>query len=86
MASCYIYHLVEETRWRATDAEGYRPPTYDADGFIHATKEAELLVPIANQFYTGRCCGTVNFLLLITPYTVVVSVRPARGRDSQEAS
>lgn len=61
MAAAYIYHLVEESRWKEAGAEGYLPRTYEADGFIHATKEAELLLPVANHFYTGRsdrfhCC------------------------------
>lgn len=53
MTSSHIYHLVEEARWRDAGAEGYRPPTYATDGFIHATREAELLIPVANHFYTG---------------------------------
>lgn len=53
-SSC-IYHLVEEAKWKEVGAEGYLPPTYAADGFIHATAEAGLLIPVANLFYTGRC-------------------------------
>lgn len=49
----YVYHLVEEDRWREGRGEGYLPRTFDADGFIHATKEAHLLLPVANHFYTG---------------------------------
>eukprot|EP00903_Cladosiphon_okamuranus_P006599 g6446.t1 len=47
----YIYHLVQEAKWKATGGEGYLPPTYEADGFIHATREAQLLLPVANHFY-----------------------------------
>lgn len=51
-SSC-IYHLVEEARWKAATTEGYLPPTYAEDGFVHATKEGSLLLPVANHFYTG---------------------------------
>lgn len=49
----YIYHLVQEAKWKEASGEGYLPPTYAADGFIHATKEGHLLLPVANHFYTG---------------------------------
>lgn len=53
MTDSYIYHLVQEDKWKEAGGEGYLPPTYAADGFIHATKEAQLLLPVANHFYTG---------------------------------
>jgi uncharacterized protein (DUF952 family) len=31
--------------------EEYYPPTYKADGFIHATKDPVMLIGIANHFY-----------------------------------
>ncbi|CAM9889344.1 unnamed protein product [Pylaiella littoralis] len=52
MADSYIYHLVQEAKWKEAGGEAYLPPTYAADGFIHATKEAQLLLPVANHFYT----------------------------------
>lgn len=52
MASKCIYHLVEEDRWRKAGGEGYLPPTYEADGFIHACHLALHLLPVANYFYT----------------------------------
>ena len=46
-----IYHAVPSPLWRACDGlKEYRPPTYQADGFIHATHEPELLVSVLNQF------------------------------------
>ncbi|CAM9588025.1 unnamed protein product [Choristocarpus tenellus] len=50
----YIYHLVQEAKWRDNFSNGgtYLPSTYQQDGFIHATAEAELLLPVANHFYT----------------------------------
>jgi Protein of unknown function (DUF952) len=32
-------------------SEPYYPPTYQQDGFIHLTKEAAVLLPVANHFY-----------------------------------
>ena len=29
----------------------YYPPTYSADGFIHATAEPQFLIEVANHFY-----------------------------------
>ncbi|CAM9940591.1 unnamed protein product [Discosporangium mesarthrocarpum] len=50
-----IYHLVEELKWReacASENGNYLSPTYEQDGFIHATAEAALLLPVANHFFT----------------------------------
>ncbi|CAN0317320.1 unnamed protein product [Ectocarpus fasciculatus] len=52
MGENYIYHLVQGARWKDVGGDGYLPATYEADGFIHATKEAGLLLPVANHFYT----------------------------------
>lgn len=63
-----IYHLVEEDRWREAGGEGYLPPTYDADGFIHACHLAPHLLPVANNFYKGKvwlCCVMMRMLLLL---------------------
>lgn len=49
----YLYHLVPASAWTECKAcsSPYFPPTYRHDGFIHLTKEAELLLPVANHFY-----------------------------------
>ncbi|CAB1108646.1 unnamed protein product [Ectocarpus sp. CCAP 1310/34] len=59
MGENYIYHLVQRARWQDAGGDGYLPPTYEADGFIHATKEAGLLLPVANHFYTGLCSASM---------------------------
>jgi len=48
-----LYHLVPKASWDETRAAGkpYFPPTYEQDGFIHLTKEPELLLGVANHFY-----------------------------------
>lgn len=49
---CLLNNFLEQTN-NAEDGTGtYFPPTYGVDGFIHATKEATLLLDIANHFYT----------------------------------
>lgn len=51
----HLYHLVEEARWLALTDEPpvYYPPTYDQDGFTHATANPDLLLTVANHFYTA---------------------------------
>ena len=51
----FIYHVVEKALWENAKSSKatYLPPTYEQDGFIHATHEAALLVPILNNFYTA---------------------------------
>lgn len=87
MGDSYIYHLVQEAKWKDAGAEGYLPPTYAADGFIHATKEGHLLLPVANHFYTGwfafvpalfspfadGCFTNHSFWLLVTCHAALSS-------------
>ena len=50
----YLFHLVQADLWQAavdTD-ELYYPPTYSQDGFTHATANPDLLLNVANHFYT----------------------------------
>jgi uncharacterized protein (DUF952 family) len=48
-----IYHMCERPRWEQALRSGteYFPPTYDKDGFIHATEDPAMLLGIANHFY-----------------------------------
>ena len=51
-----LYHLVQAGIWASLKEKGaatYTPPTYDADGFIHLTRDADLLLGVANHFYKG---------------------------------
>ncbi|CAN0046434.1 unnamed protein product [Phaeothamnion confervicola] len=45
-----IFHLVEKSVWQNAKND-YTPATYKQDGFIHATAEPGLLLPVANHFY-----------------------------------
>lgn len=49
----YLFHLVPADQWTTVreERQPYFPPSYDQDGFIHLTKKAELLLPVANHFY-----------------------------------
>ena len=49
-----IYHMCEEALFISAIRNGlkYYPPTYSLDGFIHATEDPNLLLDIANHFYT----------------------------------
>jgi uncharacterized protein (DUF952 family) len=48
-----IYHLVQVPLWKACTESGetYYPPTYQQDGFIHATADPSMLLGVANHFY-----------------------------------
>ena len=48
-----IYHMCEIRLFETATANGsmYYPPTYPQDGFIHATKEPQFLIDVANHFY-----------------------------------
>jgi uncharacterized protein (DUF952 family) len=50
----YIYHLIQADLWQKakTTGEAYYPPTYDQDGFTHATANPAKLLAVANHFYT----------------------------------
>ena len=50
----YLFHLVQEDLWKAaTESDSvYYPPTYKQDGFTHATANPDLLLNVANHFYT----------------------------------
>lgn len=48
-----IYHLVQKPLWEQHKAAGsvYFPPTYEQDGFTHATADPSKLLGVANHFY-----------------------------------
>ncbi len=49
----FLFHLVQADLWEAA-VQGdttYFPPTYDQDGFTHATANPDLLLNVANHFY-----------------------------------
>ena len=50
----YIFHLIQADLWSRAKTSGdmYFPPTYETDGFTHATANPDMLLPVANHFYT----------------------------------
>ena len=49
-----ILHMLPIAEWEAlveVDAQTYRAASLESEGFIHCTKEPELLVRVANSFY-----------------------------------
>ena len=49
-----IYHMVPTARWRDWPADqAYLPADYDKDGFVHCTAGDELMLKVANHFYTA---------------------------------
>lgn len=48
-----IYHMCEKSRWKAAASAktAYYPPTFDQDGFTHATHVPARLIETANHFY-----------------------------------
>lgn len=49
----HIFHLVQSRLWDpvAKGDGSYYPPTYEADGFTHATANPKALLKVANHFY-----------------------------------
>lgn len=49
----YVFHLIQADLWKASVDQGktYYPPTYQQDGFTHATANPSLLLNVANHFY-----------------------------------
>lgn len=50
----YVFHMVQARLWDQVLADGstYFPPTYEVDGFTHATSNPAKLMNVANHFYT----------------------------------
>ena len=48
-----LYHMAQMALWEAAKSgnEAYYPPTFDVDGFTHATSVASRLITTANHFY-----------------------------------
>ena len=49
----YLFHLIQADLWEAAVSSNsvYFPPTYEQDGFTHATANPKLLLNVANHFY-----------------------------------
>jgi uncharacterized protein (DUF952 family) len=48
-----ILHLLSAHEWAAlADADEYAPPSLASEGFIHCTGDDDLMLEVANLFYT----------------------------------
>lgn len=69
-----ILHLIPAAEYQALAAgQPYLPKSYEADGFIHCTKEPEVMLQIANRFYK-TLPGTL-FVLVIDAEKVSAPVK-----------
>jgi uncharacterized protein (DUF952 family) len=52
MTGGYILHLASAADfYQESESRQYLPPDFERDGFIHCTREPEVLLDVANQFY-----------------------------------
>ena len=59
-----MYHLAWESDWQQSAREGkYYPASLETEGFVHATREPEKVVEVANLFFSEE---RTEELLLIT--------------------
>jgi uncharacterized protein (DUF952 family) len=80
----HIYHLAPAARWRAwPDDQPYLPAEYEADGFIHCTAGAALMIAVANRFY--RTTAGEYVLLVIDPARLTAPLKWERSGDELAA-
>lgn len=73
-----VYHLVWQSDWNTCrDGKYYRPASLDCEGFVHATRELDWVLRVANQLFPAR--GD-DELLLIALQESLVGV-PVRDED-----
>lgn len=67
MQTNVVYHMCPKSAWETSCVLGrdYYPPTYDKDGFIHATQDPEILITIANHFYKDAPIEEAWIILVI---------------------
>jgi uncharacterized protein (DUF952 family) len=54
MTDAFVYHIADAADWAAAREAGeYRPPSLDAQGFVHCSTR-EQVIETANRYYRGR--------------------------------
>lgn len=49
-----MLHLITESEWAAVQIGGWiAPPSLEAEGFVHCTDGDEMMLGVANRFYTS---------------------------------
>jgi uncharacterized protein (DUF952 family) len=82
-----IYHMCDSAEFKSMTAFNglYYPPTYNVDGFIHATENPALLLEVGTFFYKDVpgdwICIQLNPLLLGVP-VVYESAAPVGDKPS----
>ena len=70
----YIRHIVPAAHFRALpESAPYLPAEFDKDGFIHCTRERDVLLQIANHYY--RDVPGEFLVLVIDPTRVTAPVK-----------
>ncbi len=74
MSDTYIRHFVPAAYFRALpESAPYLPAEFEQDGFIHCTREPDVLLQIANDYY--RDAPGEFLVLVIDPARVAASVK-----------
>ncbi|GGC58188.1 DUF952 domain-containing protein [Hoyosella rhizosphaerae] len=68
-----IWHLVRRDDFESCNDALFRPPSLDAEGFIHCTGNLDTLVAVANRFYVHWVGDVVA--LEINPENVAAPIR-----------
>ena len=80
----YILHLVQADVFRSlAPGAAYRPSGFETDGFIHCTREPEVLLQIANALYNDTPGDFVALLIdehKVSAPVIYESPAPAGGR------
>ncbi len=49
-----MLHLITESEWAAVQVSGWiAPPSLETEGFVHCTDGDEMMLGVANRFYTS---------------------------------
>jgi uncharacterized protein (DUF952 family) len=73
-----LFHMVEMERWMDRRGSDYRAPSLEEEGFIHATREPEVLEEVAEALFPSRS-GSLA-LLVVDLARVEAEVRWEPGR------
>ena len=82
-----ILHLTSAADFDREPGSPYVPPAFEKDGFIHCTREPEVMLQVANQFY--REAPGDMIVLVIDPARVQAEVKyepPAHPQPDEDKS
>lgn len=82
----YVYHMCIESEFDQQTISGglYYPPTYNTDGFIHATHDPRMLLEVGTHFYKDSIgewiCIKLDVSLL--PQVLMEAPAPVGDKDT----